>query len=338
MFRQLFHRFCGSTWGNHLTERTPANAQKNLNQLAECFIEERELEGASPATLRLYRMTFTQLDRSGLDLPHFNSPDLLGMFAASLPFTWSDSTARAHLTRLATFANWLARNHHTNCRHRAPKQSRRPMHRDLPTAEETRRILSSLSERAASASAGRARTREQDALIVRVLYETGTRISEALALNVDDVKRSERGAWLYIRDGKTDAAERACPISDELAEELRRFRVKHHIFRGRIFRSRTGRPLNGGEFCKWLKAHCQAIGVSVPVTPHTFRYAFIIGLIQTGKSAIEVMSRIGHSDIEMTVYYFNQVRRLMPWVEVNGDVAILEKRRRFAREKFGKER
>ncbi len=269
------------------------------------------MEGGSPGTLRLYRMTFDALDRSGLDLETFNSTDLLGMFAASLPFTWADSTARLHLTRLATFANWLCRNHYTNCRHRAPKQSRRPKHRDLPTAEETRRILSSLAERAGTATRGRARTREQDYLIVRVLYETGARISEALALNVDDVKRTEHGAVVIIEGTKSEAAERAVIVSDELAEDLRRFRVRWHIFRGRLFRSKTNRPLSGDDFCRWLKAWCEHIGVSVPVTPHTFRYNYIIGLITSGKSALEVMSRIGHCDIEMTVYYFNQVVRLI---------------------------
>jgi integrase/recombinase XerD len=275
------------------------------------------------------------LERTGLDLADFNSIDLLGMFAAHFPPTWATSTARAHLARLATFGNWLCRNHHTNCRHRAPKQSRRPMHRALPTAEETRRILSTLAERAATASPGRARTREQDYLIVRVLYETGARISEALALNVEDIERTEHGAVLIIRGTKSEAAERAVIVSDELADDLHRFRVRWHLFRGRFFKSRTRRPLNAGEFCKWLKAHCESIGVHCPVTPHTFRYAFILSQIEQGKSALEVMSRIGHTDIEMTVYYFNQVRRLMPWVEVNGDIAILERRRGFARKKFG---
>jgi integrase/recombinase XerD len=293
------------------------------------------LLGASPSTIRLYTQTFALLRASGLDLDSFNSLDLSGMFAATFPVSWQSSTARAHVTRLCTFANWLCRNHHTNTRHRAPKQSRRPQHRSLPTAEETRRILSSLAERAALASVGRVRTREQDYLLVRVLYETGARISEALALNVEDVQRNEPDAYIIIRGTKSEAAERAVIVSDELANDIHRFRVRHHIFRGRLFRSKSKRPLRPNEFCKWLKRHCESIGVHVPVTPHTFRYAYIIGLIGEGKSAIEVMTRIGHSDVEMTVYYFNQVRRLMPWVEVSGDIAILERKRSFAKNEFG---
>lgn len=235
------------------------------------------------------------------------------------------------------FRQLAARNHHTNMRHRAPSSSRRPKHRDLPTAEETRRLLSKLAERAAFASVGRRRTREQDYLIVRVLYETGARISEALALNVDDVTRTEHGAVIIIRGTKTDASERAVIVSDELADDLHSFRVRWHLARGRFFKSKTRRPLSGNEFGRWLKAFCKEIGIHCPVTPHTFRYAYILGLIEQGKSALEVMARIGHTDIEMTVYYFNQVRRLMPWVEVNGDIAILERRRSFARKKFGHE-
>lgn len=260
------------------------------------------------------------------------------MFAASFPPQWKSSTAKAHLVRLCTFANWLCRNHHTTMRHRAPATSRRPMHRSLPTAEETRRLLSALAERAAFASPGRARTRAQDYLIVRVLYETGARISETLALNVDDVERHpEHGAVMIIHGTKSEASERAVIISDELAGDLHRFRVRWHLARGRIFKSKSRRPMTGDEFCRWLKAFCESIDIHCPVTPHTFRYAYILGQIEQGKSALEVMTRIGHTDIEMTVYYFNQVRRLMPWVEVNGDIAVLERKRRFYKKQFGHE-
>src|SRR5207253_9317425 len=148
---------------------------KKLRELASRFLEEQELAGASPHTLRGHTQTLRYLLSSGLCLEHFESVDLLGMFAAELPPALQSSTVTLHLTHLCTFANWLARSHYTNMRHRAPRQSRRPKHRLLPTAEETRRMLSTLAERAAFASEGRKRTREQDYLIVRVLYETGAR-------------------------------------------------------------------------------------------------------------------------------------------------------------------
>lgn len=261
-----------------------------------------ELAGLTPATLKLHRQTFHYLLAASLDLESFNSPDLLGMFAASFPPAWKSSTAKAHLQRLATFGNWLCRLHHTNTRHRGPSLSRRPMHRPLPTAEETRRILSKLCERAAMATPGRARTRQQDYLLVRVLSETGARISEALALCVDDVIADPRGACLVIRGTKSEAAERAVIVSDELVADLRAFRARWHIARGRIFRSRTRRVLRGEDFTRWLSEFCRSIDVHCHVTAHTFRYAYILGQIEQGKSAIEVMTRIGHSDIEMTVY------------------------------------
>jgi integrase len=317
--------------------RGETHHEQKIEELTARFIEEQELKGASPHTLRGFQQSASYWLESGLSLEHFESKDLLEMFAAALPPTLASSTMIVHLTRLCTFSNWCARNHYTNMRHRAPHQSRRPKHRLLPTAEETRRLLNALAERAALATVGRARTRQQDYLIVRVLYETGARISEALALNVDDVFCSDdERSYIIIRGTKSEAAERAVAVSDELAQDLYNFRVRWHLARGRIFKSKSRRPLSGNEFGKWLKDFCASINIHCPVTPHTFRYAYILGLIEEGKSALEVMTRLGHTDVEMTVYYFNQVRRLMPYVEVSGDIAILERKRKFWKDKGSK--
>ncbi|MCV5473143.1 tyrosine-type recombinase/integrase, partial [Escherichia coli] len=90
------------------------------------------------------------------------------------------------------------------------------------------------------------------------------------------------------------------PISAELAAELHAYRVRYHIARGALFRSRTRRPINGGEWAKWLRDYCAAIGIETRVTPHVFRHRYIQCEVLRGTSALELMTRIGHTDIEMT--------------------------------------
>lgn len=308
-----------------------------LKSLVEQFIEDLDDGGAAPATIRLYDRSLRQILRHGLEIADFDKDGLIEKVAALSPTGWQRSTLTAHLIRVATFGNWLCRSRITTRRHHPPEHSRKPKFRDLPTDDEIDLLLRSLAERAARATPGRARTRAQDELIVRVLLATGARRSEALDLTVDDLIIDEHPR-LIIRGTKSAAAERAVEISAALARQLKSYRARWHIARGRFFRSKTRRPLDGNEFGKWLKQYCVELGIKCIVTPHVFRHRWILEQIIAGKSALEVMTRIGHQDVEMTVYYFNQVRRLMPWVEVAGDIALLERKRNFWKRAMGQRR
>jgi integrase len=263
--------------------------------------------------------------RWGLTLEDFDSPNLKQTFSAHFPSGWKPSTCTAYITRVCCFGNWLARSHYTNQRHHLPAAYRRMKNRPVPTDAEVERLIEHLRARASAAS-GWQRTRQQDLLIVRVLYETGARITEALSLNVDDVRAHGEGFYIIINGTKSESAHRAVPISCELAADLKAFRLHWGIARGRLFRSKSGRPLIGSVWGRVLKSYCVQLGIHCIVTPHVFRYAYILREIAKGTSALELMTRLGHSDITMTVYYFNQVRRLMPFIEFNADIALLEKK------------
>lgn len=257
----------------------------------------------------------------------------MAKFAASLPGRWASSTTGAHLKRLQRFGNWLAINHITHCRHKTPEQRRRPKRRDVMSPVEVRALLDSLHQRAATASKFKHPTYERDYLIVLVLYETGTRISETLDISVDDLLSNEHGNYLLVRGTKSEDAERTVEISDELFIRLSKFRQEQGIARGRIFRTRTGHRVDRVSFGHWLTKYCRSLEIHCRVTPHSFRYMYIIRKISEGTSALEVMTRLGHRGVEQTVYYYNQVRRLMPWVETNKDVSILEKRMAYWRKR-----
>lgn len=299
--------------------------EKKLTDLHREFLRELDEQGRSQHTIRHHQQTSKHIFNAGLTLDDFNSPSLLDRFEQTLPKTWARATTEIHLRNCASFGNWLARGHHTSRKHRGPSGTRRPRRREVMTEEETTALLESLRQRAQRAGFFR-QIFERDYLIVWVLYETGVRVSEALDICVDDLITNEHGNYLTIRGTKTEASERALRISDALFINLTKYRAAHAIARGRFFRTQTGCHVDRTTFGKWLTKYCRELGIHCHVTPHLFRYQFIMRKVIEGMSALELMTRLGHGGVDMTIYYFNQVRRLMPWVRTNPDIAILERR------------
>ncbi len=331
---RVFGIIAGSASSNP-TEQEPSHHEKKLAELHREYLSELDEQGRSQCTLNHYARTFGHITRAGLTLDDFDSPHLLERFKLTLPRDWSSATTELHVRNCASFGNWLARGHHTQRKHRGPSGTRRPQRREPMTEEETRTLLESLRQRAMRAGHFR-QIFERDHLIVWVLYETGARVSEALDICVDDLISNEHGVYLTIRGTKTEASERALPISSELFINLTKYRSQHAIARGRLFRTQTGCHVDRTTFGKWLTRYCRALDIHCHVTPHLFRYQFIMRKVVEGMSALELMTRLGHGGVDMTIYYFNQVRRLMPWAKTNPDIAILERRVNYWRKQAEK--
>lgn len=322
------------TSSNKIKLKQESHREKNLNELLEEWLEtgdytEKSREG--------YRLTLNLITQSGLTLADFDQPTTCQeKFAAScFKPHWAKRTVALHLLRFCSFGNWLAHQHYTRARHRPlAKLKRRPQVREIPTEQEITALLTILRDRyrAATDTPNRQRAYGKDYLLTALLIESGARIGEAVTIERRDLVRHESGGQIhtaiFLRGTKTEAAERAVMISRELYEELLKYCRRWEITR-HVFITRTGRPLPQRTYSQWLSKFCENLEISCHVSPHTFRYRFILKLIAQGKSALEVMSRAGHTDVQMTVYYFNQVRRLMPWVEVNGDIALLESKKKF---------
>ena len=302
----------------HFIRQAEYNPANELKKLQDAFLLEKEIDDASAETIKKYRQTFKHF--AFLRLGYFNSEDLLNECAKRAPGKWLKSTLISHLQRVATFANWLCANHHTARRFRLPKHKRKPKARDVPTDEEIAQILEALRLRSLSGGAARRRTRTQDYLIVSILVETGCRIGECLEIVATDVRAFPDGDGgetftILIRDGKTENAERRVVVSQELFDEIQNFRVEFHRRTVRLFSSKTKRTLKPNEFTKFISDFCERLRppLSVRITPHLFRYAFIVRSIVRGCDPFELMVLLGHETLHQTLHYFNQVRRLMPY-------------------------
>ncbi len=154
----------------------------------------------------------------------------------------------------------------------------------------------------------------RDGALLELLYGTGTRISEAVSLDVDDVSRlleiapGELAPGLRVL-GK-GRKERVVPVGS-----YARAALSAYLVRGRpeLAARSTGQPalfLNarGGRLSRqsaWamLQTVAERAQISVEVSPHTLRHSFATHLLDGGADVRVVQELLGHASVTTTQIY-----------------------------------
>lgn len=298
---------------------------------ANDFLSER-LNFISEKTVRSYKYALEHY--SFLSLDDFEKSDFIRFLALRGGSKWTRRTLEQNIKVVCIFGNWLCDNHITHRHHRL-KVSRKPVRRDTPESWEIEILFDSLLQSFQSGTSRQRLEQHQRYLILRILYETGCRISEAVALFLEDVRIQSGKYFILIRGTKSESAERAVQISTELFDELNNYRNFYKL-KGRLFSTKKGFQLDTSNFSSWLRHYGEKLNLSCRINPHLFRYLFIIESIKKGGDLTEIMVRLGHSDVSMTIYYFNQVRRLYPDIELSNSISILEQKKKLNAHIFNK--
>jgi integrase len=313
--------------------RTLLYEKNSIQHLYADFLIEREND-LSENTLLKYENTFKIFHF--LTLEDFERRDFLAFATGHAPSDWQRNTLYLNLGNLCTFSNWLVKKKLATRRFRMDKKSYRLKRREFPTFSELDLIFLTLKNKYKQNHTKHRRKWHQLYLVARILFETGARISESLGIYVEDVKSYNGKKYIYLDGTKSPDSERSVSISDELALELFEF-IRFYKLRGRLFSSERGNKFSRIVVTSELKELGQTLGISAPIHAHAFRYMFILQMILDGKTAIEVMTRAGHADAQMTIKYFNKVRHLYPDIEVSKDIYLMEqksnKRSRFFQNK-----
>jgi integrase/recombinase XerD len=157
------------------------------------------------------------------------------------------------------------------------------------------------------AQPGRGVLGRRDRAILETLYGAGLRISELVALDVDDVDVEE--GLVLVRSGKGSKA-RVVPLGRAARETLsgylslaRPTLSERGQARGALFLNARGGRISRQGCWKALKGHARSAGIEDRVTPHTLRHSFATHMLDAGADIRVVQELLGHSSLATTQVY-----------------------------------
>ena len=145
------------------------------------------------------------------------------------------------------------------------------------------------------------------ACLIEVLYATGLRVSELVAL---PASAAERNARMLIVRGKGNK-ERLVPLNEAAKTAMREYlallsggRPRPEDRNGCSLRSARAGHLTRQHFARELKTLAGAAGLRpTQVSPHVLRHAFASHLLHNGADLRVVQTLLGHADISTTQIY-----------------------------------
>jgi integrase/recombinase XerD len=152
-------------------------------------------------------------------------------------------------------------------------------------------------------SAGQTVTAEglRDRALLELLYSSGLRVSEAVALRWRDIDPEARTVTCFGKGGK----ERVVPVGRQaltwLEAHLRRSRAGTARPADPVFAGRAGRPLTRFRAWQVVKEASRASGVEA--TPHRFRHSFATHLLAGGADLRAIQEMLGHARVTTTEIY-----------------------------------
>lgn len=293
----------------------PAN--NLLPHLVESFFRDhlQNARGASPHTVRAYRDTLRLLllylaDTKGCTVADLQPDDLQVEAIADFLAHLESQRGNAVGTR--------------NCRLAAIRSFfRHLLRQDVSHAEQYQRVLSLPSKKAREALATYLEPEDvhvildksdrstalglRDHALLLFLYNSGARVSEALAVKAWDLDLSKPAqVRLHGKGGK----DRICPLWEETATALQRLpSVRRGAPGDPIFLSSRGKPLSRDGVAYILGKYVAMAAKEVPtlrrrrITPHVLRHSCAVALLQAGNDITVIRDYLGHASVATTSRY-----------------------------------
>lgn len=141
--------------------------------------------------------------------------------------------------------------------------------------------------------------------MLEVLYATGTRISELINLELNQIDFEE----CIIRVTGKGKKERIIPVGGKALASLKEYIMNYRQFLLRyesnnyIFLNKDGKKISRQGFFKILKKLAQNAGINKEISPHTLRHSFATHLLNHGADLRIIQELLGHENLETTEIY-----------------------------------
>lgn len=144
----------------------------------------------------------------------------------------------------------------------------------------------------------------RDRAMLELLYATGMRVSELVALNMDDVSLASG----YIRCFGKGGKERTIPVHPQAMAALEAYirearqRLIGSAGEEALFVNHRGTRLTRQGFWLIIKEYAHKAGID-EITPHTLRHSFATHMLSNGANLRDVQELLGHANIATTQIY-----------------------------------
>jgi len=142
--------------------------------------------------------------------------------------------------------------------------------------------------------------------MLNILARAGLRLSEVLALKLDDVTLNDRSGSLLVRQGK-GKKERTVALAKEARAALRAYlNVRPKMAQTEVlFISRSWQPLGPRDVQRLITEAKRRAGIQKQVTPHTLRHTFATRFLQNGGDVATLANLLGHTNVATTTRYLH---------------------------------
>jgi integrase/recombinase XerD len=151
----------------------------------------------------------------------------------------------------------------------------------------------------------------RDRAMIELLYATGLRVSELVALKLFEVSFDMGVVRVFGKGNK----ERMVPLGELALDWLQQYlkEARPDLLKGRgcdeVFVSTRGTGLSRQMFWAIIKRYAVVAGIDPSrVSPHTLRHAFATHLLNHGADLRVVQLLLGHADISTTQVYTHVAR------------------------------
>lgn len=208
------------------------------------------------------------------------------------------STVNRNLASLRSFYTFVtengARMKDPTLNLEAPKADRKPPR--ILTMREVERLLDAPEKDGAKGIRDRA--------MLEVLYATGIKVSELVALDVRDVNTAT--GFLRCRGG---LRERILPMGHLAVAALEEYlsgarnELCSATATNALFLNCAGGRMSRQGFWKLLKQYKNKAGITAAITPHILRHSFAAHMLENGADLAAIQEMLGHTDISTTRIY-----------------------------------
>ncbi len=146
---------------------------------------------------------------------------------------------------------------------------------------------------------------KRDKAMLELLYASGMRVSELVALNMGDI--DTKGG--YVRCFGKGHKERVIPIYQRAASAVEEYlkesrpRLTRNDAETALFLNRRGERLTRQGLWQILKGYAKSAELNIEITPHTLRHSFATQMLGGGADLRTVQEFLGHANISTTQVY-----------------------------------